>query len=62
MVKVFGFGKCWPVVFSGLCLVILTGCPGPGDRFIPMKPLLLVNREKTYVLTLQMLRIINLLT
>ncbi|WP_260471567.1 putative T6SS immunity periplasmic lipoprotein [Enterobacter hormaechei] len=21
--------------FSGLCLVILTGCPGPGDRFIP---------------------------
>lgn len=35
MVKVFGFGKCWPVVFSGLCLVILTGCPGPGDRFIP---------------------------
>ncbi|MDR2263422.1 MAG: hypothetical protein LBE93_08200 [Enterobacter asburiae] len=35
MVKVFGFGMFWPVIISGLCLVILTGCPGPGDRFIP---------------------------
>lgn len=35
MVKVFGFGMFRPVVFSGLSLVILTGCPGPGDRFIP---------------------------
>ncbi|WP_296407461.1 putative T6SS immunity periplasmic lipoprotein [Pluralibacter sp.] len=35
MVKVFGFGMFFPVVFSGLCLVILTGCPGQGDRFIP---------------------------
>ncbi|QKN84065.1 hypothetical protein A8O29_017400 [Scandinavium goeteborgense] len=22
----------WPVLLSGLCLLILTGCPGPGDR------------------------------
>ncbi|MCT4712262.1 hypothetical protein MUA04_19005 [Enterobacteriaceae bacterium H11S18] len=35
MVKVFGVGMFWPVVFSGLCLGVLTGCPGPGDRFIP---------------------------
>lgn len=35
MVKVFSFRMFLPVVFSGLCLVILTGCPGPGDRFIP---------------------------
>lgn len=62
MVKVFGFGKCWPVVFSGLCLVILTGCPGPGDRFIPHETTSVSKQGKTYVLTLQMLRVINLLT
>ncbi len=35
MVKVPGFNLFFPVVLSGMCLLILTGCPGPGDRFIP---------------------------
>jgi len=35
MVKVHGFRIFCSVVFSGMCLVILTGCPGSGDRFIP---------------------------
>ncbi len=35
MVKVYGFRMFFSVVLSGLCLLILTGCPGPGDRFIP---------------------------
>ncbi|GAL58212.1 hypothetical protein EV102420_09_02450 [Pseudescherichia vulneris NBRC 102420] len=35
MVKMFGFRMFWSVVFSGIFLLTLTGCPGPGDRFIP---------------------------
>jgi len=35
MVKVFSFRIFWSIVFSGIFPFILTGCPGPGDRFIP---------------------------
>lgn len=35
MVKIFSIRKFWSVVFSGIFLPILAGCPGPGDRFIP---------------------------
>ena len=35
MVKMVGFRILGSAFFSGICMLILTGCPGPGDRFIP---------------------------
>lgn len=32
MVKVTGFRLLWSALLSGMCLYMLTGCPGPGDR------------------------------
>ncbi|RYM55432.1 putative T6SS immunity periplasmic lipoprotein [Serratia quinivorans] len=25
----------WSLLLSGMCLMMLTGCPGPGDRMVP---------------------------
>lgn len=32
MVKTTGFRVLWPACSLALCLLMLTGCPGPGDR------------------------------
>lgn len=33
--KLAGFHVLWSALLSGICLLILTGCPGPGDRMLP---------------------------
>lgn len=35
MVKMIGFRMFRTALLSGICLLILTGCPGPGDRMLP---------------------------
>lgn len=35
MVKPIKIRVLWSILLSGACLLILTGCPGPGDRMIP---------------------------
>lgn len=35
MVKPIQRCTLWSALLSGLCLLVLTGCPGPGDRMTP---------------------------
>lgn len=36
----------WFVLLSSMCLLTLTGCPGPGDRFIPPETTSVIKQGK----------------